>query len=66
MISFLFSVFLPGIYVAICTFHQEIIPETMIFGIGGHPGIKIDVTKEHFFELEQEEKYETENQNEHR
>ena len=29
--------------------------ETMIFGIGGHPGIKIDVTKEHFFELEQEE-----------
>ena len=35
MISFLFSVFLPGVYVAICTFHQEIIPETMIFGITG-------------------------------
>ncbi len=33
--SFLFSVFLPGLYVAICTFHQEIIPETMIFGITG-------------------------------
>ena len=35
MISFLFSVFLPGVYVAVCTFHQEIIPETMIFGITG-------------------------------
>ncbi len=35
IISFLFSVFLPGIYVAVCTFHQEIIPETMIFGITG-------------------------------
>lgn len=35
IISFLFSVFLPGIYVAICTFHQEIIPETMIFSITG-------------------------------
>ncbi len=33
--AFLFSVFLPGLYVAICTFHQEIIPETMIFGITG-------------------------------
>ncbi len=33
--SFLFSVFLPGLYVAICTFHQEIIPETMIFGVTG-------------------------------
>ena len=33
--SFLVSVFLPGLYVAICTFHQEIIPETMIFGITG-------------------------------
>lgn len=33
IISFLISVFLPGIYVAICTFHQEMIPETMIFGI---------------------------------
>lgn len=29
--------------------------EPMLFGIGGHPGIKIDVTKEHFFELEREE-----------
>lgn len=35
IVSFLFSVFLPGLYVAICTFHQEIIPETMIFGITG-------------------------------
>lgn len=33
--SFLISVFLPGLYVAVCTFHQEIIPETMIFGITG-------------------------------
>ncbi len=33
--SFLVSVFLPGLYVAVCTFHQEIIPETMIFGITG-------------------------------
>ncbi len=33
--SFLLSVFLPGLYVAVCTFHQEIIPETMIFGITG-------------------------------
>ena len=35
IVSFLFSVFIPGLYVAICTFHQEIIPETMIFGITG-------------------------------
>ncbi len=35
MVSFIFSVFLPGLYVAVCTFHQEIIPETMIFGITG-------------------------------
>ncbi len=35
IIAFLFSVFLPGLYVAVCTFHQEIIPETMIFGITG-------------------------------
>lgn len=35
MVSFVFSVFLPGFYVAVCTFHQEIIPETMIFGITG-------------------------------
>ena len=35
LVSFLFSVFLPGLYVAICTFHQEIIPETMLFGITG-------------------------------
>ncbi len=33
--SFLLSAFLPGLYVAVCTFHQEIIPETMIFGITG-------------------------------
>lgn len=31
--AFLISVFLPGLYVAICTFHQEVIPETMIFDI---------------------------------
>lgn len=35
IVSFMFSVFLPGLYVAVCTFHQEIIPETMIFGITG-------------------------------
>lgn len=35
IISFVLSVFLPGLYVAVCTFHQEIIPETMIFGITG-------------------------------
>lgn len=33
--AFLLSVFLPGLYVAVCTFHQEIIPETMVFGITG-------------------------------
>lgn len=33
MISFIFSIFLPGAYVAVCTFHQEVIPETMIFSI---------------------------------
>lgn len=31
--AFLIGVFLPGLYVAICTFHQEAIPETMIFDI---------------------------------
>lgn len=35
MISFMFSVFLPGLYVAVCTFHQEMIPESMVFGIAG-------------------------------
>ena len=35
IVSFIFSVFLPGLYVAVCTFHQELIPETMIFGITG-------------------------------
>lgn len=35
IVSFFFSVFLPGFYVAVCTFHQEMIPETMIFGITG-------------------------------
>lgn len=33
LISYIFSVFLPGMYVGICTFHQEMIPETMVFGI---------------------------------
>ena len=33
VISFVFSAFLPGLYVAVCTFHQEMIPESMIFGI---------------------------------
>lgn len=31
--SFFIGIFLPGIYVAICTFHQEVIPESMIFDI---------------------------------
>ena len=35
MISFLLSVFLPGLYVSVCTFHQEMIPEAMIYGITG-------------------------------
>lgn len=35
LVSFIFSVFLPGLYVAVCTFHQEIIPESMVFGITG-------------------------------
>lgn len=35
IIAFLFSVFLPGLYVAVCTFHQELIPETMIASITG-------------------------------
>lgn len=33
IVSFIFSVFLPGAYVAVCTFHQEVIPETMIMSI---------------------------------
>lgn len=33
MLSFMFSVFLPGFYVAVCTFHQEMIPETMVYAI---------------------------------
>lgn len=31
--AFFIGIFLPGLYVAICTFHQEAIPETMIFDI---------------------------------
>lgn len=31
--AFFMGIFLPGIYVAICTFHQEVIPESMIFDI---------------------------------
>lgn len=31
--AFFVGIFLPGLYVAICTFHQEVIPETMIFDI---------------------------------
>ncbi|MEG1846375.1 MAG: spore germination protein [Oscillospiraceae bacterium] len=30
-ISFFISMFLPGIYVAICTFHQEMLPTAMIY-----------------------------------
>lgn len=30
-ISFLLSVFLPGLYVAVCTFHQEILPTEMLY-----------------------------------
>lgn len=33
IIAFFISIFLPGLYVAICTFHQEVIPATMIFDI---------------------------------
>lgn len=33
IVAFFISIFLPGLYVAICTFHQEVIPETMIFDI---------------------------------
>ena len=33
IIAFFIGIFLPGFYVAICTFHQEVIPETMIFDI---------------------------------
>lgn len=29
--SFIISVFLPGIYVAVCTFHQEILPASMLY-----------------------------------
>ena len=29
--SFILSVFLPGIYVAVCTFHQEILPTAMLY-----------------------------------
>lgn len=29
--SFVLSVFLPGIYVAVCTFHQEILPASMLY-----------------------------------
>ena len=29
--SFLISVFLPGLYVAVCTFHQEILPASMLY-----------------------------------
>ena len=30
-ISFLISVFFPGIYVAVCTFHQEVLPSSMLY-----------------------------------
>lgn len=33
IIAFCIGVFLPGLYVAICTFHLAVIPETMIFDI---------------------------------
>lgn len=33
LLSFILSVFLPGVYVAVCTFHQEMIPASMIFSI---------------------------------
>lgn len=33
IMSFVLSVFLPGFYVAVCTFHQEMIPEAMVFSI---------------------------------
>lgn len=31
IVSFLISVFLPGFYVAICTFHQEVLPVTLLY-----------------------------------
>lgn len=31
--AFFIGIFIPGLYVAVCTFHQEVIPETMIFDI---------------------------------
>lgn len=30
-VSFLISILLPGLYVAICTFHQEVLPESMLY-----------------------------------
>ncbi len=30
-LSFIISVFLPGVYVAVCTFHQEILPASMLY-----------------------------------
>ena len=31
--SFLISVFLPGLYVAVCTFHQELLPVSMLYDV---------------------------------
>lgn len=31
--SFLISVFLPGLYVAVCTFHQELLPASMLYDV---------------------------------
>lgn len=30
-ISFMISIFFPGIYVAVCTFHQEVLPASMLY-----------------------------------
>lgn len=34
-ISLFFAIFLPGLYVAITNFHQELIPSELLFAIGG-------------------------------
>ena len=35
LIAFIFSVFLPGFYIAITTYHQEVIPSELLFAIAG-------------------------------
>ena len=35
IVAFLFAIFLPGLYVAITNFHQELIPSELLFAIAG-------------------------------